>query len=225
MYAARKGIRTGIVAERFGGQVMDTLAIENFISVKYTEGPKLVASLEEHVKEYEVDIMNLQRAEALVPAGADQLGQLVAVVDPELAEDPVEVPVDGPDGDPEPVGNLPVGQAVADECRDLPFPIGDRQGRVERPQGGRVDTAAGGQPLCPGRRLERLRARPGPVVLARGVRGGVSGEPEGAESFELPGRLVEGIPVAVAETASMGRHGRRHGAGCEPGQLAQPRGL
>lgn len=65
IYAARKGIRTGIVAERFGGQVMDTLGIENFISVKHTEGPKLVASLEEHVKEYGVDIMNLQRAKRL----------------------------------------------------------------------------------------------------------------------------------------------------------------
>ncbi|GIQ69755.1 alkyl hydroperoxide reductase subunit F [Xylanibacillus composti] len=65
IYAARKGIRTGIVAERFGGQVMDTLGIENFISVKYTEGPKLVASLEEHVKEYGIDIMNLQRAKRL----------------------------------------------------------------------------------------------------------------------------------------------------------------
>ena len=67
VYAARKGIRTGIVAERFGGQVMDTLGIENFISVKYTEGPKLVAALEEHVKEYDVDVMNLQRATRVVP--------------------------------------------------------------------------------------------------------------------------------------------------------------
>ncbi|MEZ0331877.1 MAG: alkyl hydroperoxide reductase subunit F [Methylophilaceae bacterium] len=65
IYAARKGIRTGIVADRFGGQVMDTLGIENFISVKETEGPQLVAALEEHVKTYDIDIMNLQRAEAL----------------------------------------------------------------------------------------------------------------------------------------------------------------
>ncbi|MFC0186728.1 alkyl hydroperoxide reductase subunit F [Fictibacillus aquaticus] len=65
IYAARKGIRTGIVAERFGGQVMDTMGIENFISVKQTEGPKLVASLEEHVKEYGIDVMNLQRAQRL----------------------------------------------------------------------------------------------------------------------------------------------------------------
>ncbi|MGM7634923.1 alkyl hydroperoxide reductase subunit F [Bacillus sp. Hm123] len=65
VYAARKGIRTGIVAERFGGQIMDTMSIENFISVKQTEGPKLAASLEEHVKEYDVDIMNLQRAKRL----------------------------------------------------------------------------------------------------------------------------------------------------------------
>ncbi len=68
IYAARKGITTGIVAERFGGQVMDTMAIENFISVKETEGPKLVAALEEHVKQYEVDVMNLQRAAAVKPA-------------------------------------------------------------------------------------------------------------------------------------------------------------
>lgn len=65
IYAARKGIRTGIVAERFGGQVMDTLGIENFISMKYTEGPKLVASLEEHVNQYNVDVMKLQRAKGL----------------------------------------------------------------------------------------------------------------------------------------------------------------
>lgn len=68
IYSARKGIRTGVVAERFGGQVMDTMAIENFISVKETDGPKLAAALEEHVKSYDVDIMNLQRAAALVPA-------------------------------------------------------------------------------------------------------------------------------------------------------------
>ncbi len=67
IYAARKGIRTGIVAERFGGQVADTLGIENFISVKATEGPKLVMALEEHVRQYEVDVMTLQRATALVP--------------------------------------------------------------------------------------------------------------------------------------------------------------
>ncbi|MDI2590299.1 alkyl hydroperoxide reductase subunit F [Pseudomonas sp. 681] len=68
IYAARKGIRTGVAAERFGGQVLDTMAIENFISVQETEGPKLASALEEHVKQYDVDIMNLQRATALVPA-------------------------------------------------------------------------------------------------------------------------------------------------------------
>ncbi|MER2491956.1 alkyl hydroperoxide reductase subunit F [Catenovulum sediminis] len=65
IYAARKGLRTGIVAERFGGQVMDTVGIENFISVKKTEGPKLVAGLEEHVKDYAVDIMQQQRASSI----------------------------------------------------------------------------------------------------------------------------------------------------------------
>jgi NADH-dependent peroxiredoxin subunit F len=65
IYASRKGIATGLVAERFGGQVMDTMGIENFISVKETEGPKLVAALEQHVKSYDIDVMNLQRAKAL----------------------------------------------------------------------------------------------------------------------------------------------------------------
>ncbi|MGF6526953.1 alkyl hydroperoxide reductase subunit F [Variovorax sp. PvP013] len=67
VYAARKGIRTGVASERFGGQVLDTLGIENFISIKETEGPKFAHALEEHVRHYDVDIMNLQRAAALVP--------------------------------------------------------------------------------------------------------------------------------------------------------------
>lgn len=67
IYSARKGIRTGVVAERFGGQVLDTVGIENFISVKATEGPKLAMALEQHVKEYDVDIMNLQRASEIIP--------------------------------------------------------------------------------------------------------------------------------------------------------------
>jgi alkyl hydroperoxide reductase subunit F len=66
-YAARKGIRTGVAAERFGGQVLDTVDIENYISVSKTEGPQFAAALERHVRDYEVDIMNLQRAKALSP--------------------------------------------------------------------------------------------------------------------------------------------------------------
>ncbi|MCV2401847.1 alkyl hydroperoxide reductase subunit F [Marinomonas sp. C2222] len=62
IYSARKGIRTGVVAERFGGQVADTMAIENFISVKATDGPKLVAGLEQHVLDYDVDLMKTQKA-------------------------------------------------------------------------------------------------------------------------------------------------------------------
>ncbi|OYT87066.1 MAG: alkyl hydroperoxide reductase subunit F [Burkholderiales bacterium PBB6] len=68
VYAARKGIRTGVVAERFGGQTMDTMGIENFISVQHTEGPKFAAALEAHVRDYNVDIMNLQRVAAVIPA-------------------------------------------------------------------------------------------------------------------------------------------------------------
>jgi alkyl hydroperoxide reductase subunit F len=65
IYSARKGIRTGLVTERFGGQVLDTVGIENFVSVSYTEGPKLVAALEQHVKDYNVDVMTLQQATGL----------------------------------------------------------------------------------------------------------------------------------------------------------------
>jgi alkyl hydroperoxide reductase subunit F len=70
VYAARKGIRTGVLAERFGGQVLDTMGIENYISVVQTDGPHFATALEQHVKTYEVDIMNLQRAEKLVAATA-----------------------------------------------------------------------------------------------------------------------------------------------------------
>ena len=73
IYAARKGIRTGVAAQRFGGQVLDTMSIENFISVTETEGPKLVRAMEQHVHEYDIDVMNLQTASRLVPA-AEQGG-------------------------------------------------------------------------------------------------------------------------------------------------------
>jgi alkyl hydroperoxide reductase subunit F len=78
VYAARKGLRTGIAAERFGGQTNDTLGIENYISVLETNGPKFAADLEAHVRHYDVDIMNLQRAEKLIPAAKP--GDLVEVV-------------------------------------------------------------------------------------------------------------------------------------------------
>jgi len=68
VYAARKGIRTGVAAERIGGQVLDTMAIENFISVPHTEGPKLAAGLEQHMKAYDIDLMPMQKAARLIPA-------------------------------------------------------------------------------------------------------------------------------------------------------------
>ncbi len=77
VYAARKGIRVGVAAERFGGQTNDTMAIENYISVLETDGPKFAAALEAQVRHYEVDIMNLQRAEKLIPAS--EPGGLVQV--------------------------------------------------------------------------------------------------------------------------------------------------
>src|ERR1700723_3774245 len=81
IYAARKGIRTGIAAERLGGQLLDTVGIENFISVTETHGHKLASGLEQHVTTYDVDVMSSQRAEALIP------GHLIG--------DPIEVKLAG----------------------------------------------------------------------------------------------------------------------------------
>ena len=77
VYAARKGIRVGVAAERFGGQTNDTMAIENYISVLETDGPKFAAALEQQVRHYNVDIMNLQRATKVIPASV--AGGLVQV--------------------------------------------------------------------------------------------------------------------------------------------------
>ncbi|MDO5104167.1 MAG: alkyl hydroperoxide reductase subunit F [Lautropia sp.] len=76
VYAARKGIRTGVVAERFGGQVLDTMSIENYISVLETDGPKFAQALEQHVRAYDVDIMNLQRVTGIA---RDESANLVTV--------------------------------------------------------------------------------------------------------------------------------------------------
>ena len=74
IYLARKGLRTGLAGERFGGQVLDTMAIENFISQPYTEGPRYAGQLEEHVRAYDIDVINSQVATRLVPAtGTGQL--------------------------------------------------------------------------------------------------------------------------------------------------------
>ena len=77
VYGARKGIRVGVAAERFAGQINDTMAIENYISVLETDGPKFAAALEQQVRHYEVDIMNLQRADAIEPAA--EIGGMIKV--------------------------------------------------------------------------------------------------------------------------------------------------
>ena len=67
IYAARKGIRTGLVADRLGGQLNDTMAIENFISLPLTDGPKLSSALEHHLKTYDIDLITMQRVKKLRP--------------------------------------------------------------------------------------------------------------------------------------------------------------
>ena len=68
IYTARKGFRTGVAAERFGGQLHDTLGIENLPGTPYTEGPKLAGELKRHVGDYDIDLMDLAQAVKLVPA-------------------------------------------------------------------------------------------------------------------------------------------------------------
>lgn len=77
VYAARKGLRTGLVTERFGGQVNDTLAIENYIGVPQTDGPRYASALQAHLRAYDVDLMNLQRADQLI--APTQPGGLITV--------------------------------------------------------------------------------------------------------------------------------------------------
>ncbi len=73
IYAARKGINTGLIAERFGGQTLDTLAIENYISVPETEGPRFAAALEQHVRVYPVDIIKHERVSKIVPGDVHEV--------------------------------------------------------------------------------------------------------------------------------------------------------
>ncbi|MEM9102360.1 MAG: alkyl hydroperoxide reductase subunit F [Pseudomonadota bacterium] len=56
IYSARKGLKVTLIADRIGGQVKDTMGIENLISVPKTTGPELTGSLYEHLKEYDITI-------------------------------------------------------------------------------------------------------------------------------------------------------------------------
>jgi NADH-dependent peroxiredoxin subunit F len=73
IYAARKGINTAMIAERFGGQTLDTLAIENYVSVPETEGPRFAAALEQHVRVYPVDIIKHERVSKIVPGDVHEV--------------------------------------------------------------------------------------------------------------------------------------------------------
>ena len=73
VYAARKGLRVGLVADRFGGQTLDTLGIENYLSLQHTEGPQFARALENHVRDYPVDVMAGQRAAQLDAEGGVRL--------------------------------------------------------------------------------------------------------------------------------------------------------
>ena len=73
IYAARKGIRTGLVTQNIGGQMLNTTTIENLISIRETEGLRFSAVLEENISAHGVDIMIPQKVMQLVP------GELIEV--------------------------------------------------------------------------------------------------------------------------------------------------
>lgn len=76
VYAARKGLRTGVVAERIGGQVLDTMGIENFPATRRTEGPALARDLEHHLRAYPVEVITSQRAVKLHPGSGSNPHQV-----------------------------------------------------------------------------------------------------------------------------------------------------
>lgn len=58
IYTARKGLRTGLVAENFGGNVQEIALIENLISVPEIIGGTLVRNMAQHLRRYEVEFMH-----------------------------------------------------------------------------------------------------------------------------------------------------------------------
>lgn len=70
IYLARKGVRVGVAADRVGGQVLDTMSIENHVSTIQTEGPKLAQQYSAHMDEYQIDRIEGVQATHLIP-GAD----------------------------------------------------------------------------------------------------------------------------------------------------------
>ncbi|MFC3122175.1 alkyl hydroperoxide reductase subunit F [Agaribacter flavus] len=65
IYSARKGLNVTIVADRFGGQVKDTMGIENLISVPKTTGPELAGSLMQHLNDYDVTLKEHLRVDSI----------------------------------------------------------------------------------------------------------------------------------------------------------------
>lgn len=67
IYTARKGLKTVLISDRMGGQLQDTKGIENMISVTYTEGPKLTSELNEHLGQYDIEVLEHRRVSHVEP--------------------------------------------------------------------------------------------------------------------------------------------------------------
>lgn len=85
IYTVRKGVRTGLVAESRGGQILETDVIENYVSRVQTTGKELAKDFYQHLGHYPVDIYIPQVAQRLVPSGGDKLHRIITNRGLELA--------------------------------------------------------------------------------------------------------------------------------------------
>ncbi len=65
IYTARKGLRTAMIMDHRGGQVVETESIENHISQTHTTGAQLAADLTKHISQYDIDVFTPDWADSL----------------------------------------------------------------------------------------------------------------------------------------------------------------
>jgi alkyl hydroperoxide reductase subunit F len=73
IYLARKGLKVAVVAERIGGQVKETVGIENLISIPYITGEQLADNLKKHLQHYTVDFLEHRKVEKLETDGKEKI--------------------------------------------------------------------------------------------------------------------------------------------------------
>lgn len=126
IYSARKGLKVAMVAERIGGQVKETVGIENLISIPYTTGSELADNLRTHLTHYPIELFENRRIESTELHGTEKL---VKVTGGEIFSAPAVIIATGAgwrrlnvEGEAEYIGR---GVAFCPHC-DGPFYAGKR---------------------------------------------------------------------------------------------------